>query len=247
MTKFDTLFKQIINEHLLIENSNPAIVQFASKAHEEWRKNFDPTGKKERIKKNSDGTEGNINVPFEKLHPDWQKENLAAGKAAFDAVNKFKEDEEAAAKYIHDEWMRRNPKGEWNAAQHVPYEDLSETEKEKDRVHVRTMAALTGQKPIKESVSSTNLPSELFDSSYCIFVSADKASEFKKAIQEHGFDKEGVRILSANFNDSTAVIVIPIKSNFRDIEKVLCDLPASKDGFWGQAGMGYKGKSWSVI
>ena len=36
-----------------------------------------------RVKKNSDGTEGDINVPFHKLHPDLQKENIAdrvAGK-----------------------------------------------------------------------------------------------------------------------------------------------------------------------
>jgi hypothetical protein len=123
-----------------------AVTQFASMAHEEWRKNFDPTGSKERIKKNSDGTEGNINVPFEKLHPDWQKENLAAGKAAEDAVKKFPNDIEQAAEYIHIEWMKRNPKADYNAAQHVAYDQLPEDEKEKDRVHVRTMMKLMGNK-----------------------------------------------------------------------------------------------------
>lgn len=129
---------------ILKESSDP-VHQFASAAHEQWRKNFDPTGTKQRIKKNSDGTEGDINVSFEKLHPDWQKENLAAGKAALDAVNKFPNDEEAAAEQIHNEWMKRNPKGDWNAAQHVPYEDLSDEEKEKDRVHVRTMKQMIGK------------------------------------------------------------------------------------------------------
>ena len=123
-----------------------AVTQFASMAHEEWRKNFDPTGTKERIKKNSDGTEGDINVPFEKLHPDWQKENLAAGKAAEDAVKKFPDDIEKAAEYIHIEWMKRNPKADYNAAQHVAYDQLPEDEKEKDRVHVRTMMKLMGSK-----------------------------------------------------------------------------------------------------
>ena len=122
-----------------------AVTQFASMAHEEWRKNFDPTGTKERIKKNSDGTEGDINVPFEKLHPDWQKENLAAGKAAEDAVKKFPDDIEKAAEYIHIEWMKRNPKADYNAAQHVAYDQLPEDEKEKDRVHVRTMMKLLGK------------------------------------------------------------------------------------------------------
>jgi hypothetical protein len=128
---------------IITEASDP-VTQFASKAHEEWRQNFDPTGTKPRVKKNSDGSEGDINVPFEKLHPDWQKENLAAGAAAKKAVMQFPDDEESAAEYVHSEWMKRNPKGDWNASQHVPYDQLSDEEKEKDRVHVRTMKQLMG-------------------------------------------------------------------------------------------------------
>ena len=131
-----------MREYINIVLSENAITQFASAAHDEWRRNFDPTGSKERIKKNSDSTEGNINVPFEKLHPDWQRENLAAGKAAADAVTKFPNDIEKAAEFIHIEWMKRNPKADYNAAQHVPYNQLPEDEKEKDRVHVRTMMQL---------------------------------------------------------------------------------------------------------
>jgi hypothetical protein len=130
----------------LKESTLSAVQQFASNAHEEWRQNFDPTGTRPRIKKNSDGTEGDINVPFEKLHPDWQKENLAAGKAAATAVQMYPGDMEKAAEYVHDEWMKRNPRGDWNAAQHVPYDQLPEDEKEKDRVHVRTIARLMGRK-----------------------------------------------------------------------------------------------------
>ena len=133
----------IIETDALAEN---AVTQFASAAHEEWRKNFDPTGTKPRIKKNSDGTEGDINVPFDKLHPDWQKENLAAGKAAEHAVKKFPDDIEKASEFIHIEWMKRNPKADYNAAQHVPYDELPEDEKEKDRVHARTMMNLLGQR-----------------------------------------------------------------------------------------------------
>jgi hypothetical protein len=136
-------FRKMIDA--LKESTFSAIEKFASNAHEEWRKNFDPTGTKPRIKKNSDGTEGDINVPFEKLHPDWQKENLAAGKAAAQAVQMYPDDIEKAAEYIHNEWMKRNPKGDWNAAQHVPYDQLPEDEKEKDRVHVRTMTKLMGK------------------------------------------------------------------------------------------------------
>lgn len=131
-----------MREYINIVLTENAISQFASSAHDEWRRNFDPTGTKERIKKNSDGSEGNINVPFDKLHPDWQRENLAAGKAAAEAVVEFPNDIEKAAEYIHIEWMKRNPKADYNAAQHVPYDNLPEDEKEKDRVHVRTMMKL---------------------------------------------------------------------------------------------------------
>ena len=132
----------MIREYINIVLTESAITQFASSAHDEWRRNFDLTGTKERIKKNSDGSEGNINVPFDKLHPDWQRENLAAGKAAAEAVIEFPNDIEKAAEYIHIEWMKRNPKADYNAAQHVPYDELPEDEKEKDRVHVRTMMKL---------------------------------------------------------------------------------------------------------
>ena len=132
----------MIREYINIVLTESAITQFASSAHDEWRRNFDPTGTKERVKKNSDGSEGNINVPFDKLHPDWQRENLAAGKAAAEAVIEFPNDIEKAAEYIHIEWMKRNPKADYNAAQHVPYDELPEDEKEKDRVHVRTMMKL---------------------------------------------------------------------------------------------------------
>ena len=132
----------MIREYINIVLAENAVTQFASAAHDEWRRNFDPTGTKERVKKNSDGSEGNINVPFEKLHPDWQRENLAAGRAAAEAVIKFPDDMEKAAEYIHIQWMKRNPKADYNAAQHVPYDELPENEKEKDRVHVRTMINL---------------------------------------------------------------------------------------------------------
>ena len=123
------------------------VMQFAAKAHEAWRKqHIKDKGDVPRVKKNSDGTEGDINVPFNKLHPDWQKENIAAGHAALAAVKKHPHDMEKASEHVHNEWMKRNPKADYNAAQHVAYDQLPEDEKEKDRVHVRTMIKLMGSK-----------------------------------------------------------------------------------------------------
>lgn len=128
----------------LVSESQDLVNRFGSWAHEEWRKGWEKQQGGPRIKKNSDGTEGDINVPFDKLHPDWKKENLAAGQAALEAINKFPEDEEAGSDYIHQKWMERNPKQDWNASQHVSYDQLSEPEKEKDRVHYRVMKKLVG-------------------------------------------------------------------------------------------------------
>ena len=117
--------------------------QFAKDAHDRWREQHNAAnGNVPRVKKNSDGTEGDINVPFHKLHPDWKKENLAAGHAALAAVKKHPNNIEKAASHVHNEWMKRNPKADYNAAQHKPYHELPEHEKEKDRVHVRTMQGL---------------------------------------------------------------------------------------------------------
>jgi hypothetical protein len=131
------------NEYLEEKVRFGKVMQFAAKAHELWRaQHAKDKGNVPRVKKNSDGTEGDINVPFHKLHPDWQKENIAAGHAALAAVKKHPHDVEKASEHVHNEWMKRNPKADHNASQHKPYKDLPEDEKEKDRVHVRTMMSL---------------------------------------------------------------------------------------------------------
>jgi len=158
----DDRFLELLEQYGMLgetQHSQPlredAVRDFASQAHSEWRQGWiRQNGGKSvpRVKKNSDGTEGDINVPFDQLHPDWQRENLAAGKAAQDAVKQHPGDIEAAAEYIHDRWMERNPRADYNAAQHVPYDQLPEPEKEKDRVHVRTMMRLMG-KPVSERIA----------------------------------------------------------------------------------------------
>lgn len=127
---------------------NENITKFASIAHEKWRQTWIEQNNGEsvpRIKPNSDGTEGDINLPFAEIHPDWQKENLVGGAVAFKAVNRFGEDIEAGSAYIHEKWMERNELGDWNAHLHVPYEELPEVEKEKDRIQFRTMTDLINE------------------------------------------------------------------------------------------------------
>ena len=133
----------IVETAILAEN---AVQQFASAAHEKWRRSLPPNEQNvPRIRRKNGGPKADINVPFDQLHPTAQQENLAAGIAAEQAVKKFPNDIEKAAEYIHIEWMKRNPKDDYNAAQHKPYDQLPEIEKEKDRVHVRTMMKLLGK------------------------------------------------------------------------------------------------------
>jgi len=132
-----------MREYINIVLTESAISQFASAAHDEWRRSLPPNEQNiPRIRSKNGGPKADINVPFDELHPTAQQENLAAGKAAAEAVIEFPNDIEKAAEYIHIEWMKRNPKDDYTAAQHVAYDQLPEDEKEKDRVHVRTMMKL---------------------------------------------------------------------------------------------------------
>jgi hypothetical protein len=93
----------------------------------------------------------NINVPFEQLPADWQIENINAVNLACTLVmgqilaggeldEQFIED---TAAVIHDQWtLRQRATGKdstdsWFAGLSVPYSELPEVEKEKDRVFVR--------------------------------------------------------------------------------------------------------------
>jgi hypothetical protein len=56
-----------------------------------------------------------------------------------------------------------------------------------------------------------------------------------------------VRILEGVFEKSPACIVIPNKLDIFKIENELYNIEESKNGFWGQFGMGYIGKTWKEI
>ena len=130
-----------------------------SDLHEEWRAprrledgTFEP-----RMKKSKDeawtaahGTDDVdiANCTFAELPSNWQYENLEAARVAvnlvYDGVVEAKqytpEEIEMMASDVHEAWLQRN---DWvfdpnygNPAQAVPYLQLSEEEKAKDRVQV---------------------------------------------------------------------------------------------------------------
>lgn len=137
-----------------MQDKNRMVVEVASFAHDEWRKlrlisgtHGQPDARYEpRIKPTGlpDGGEIDIaNTSYANLPPKWQKENKMGAESAVGAildqgVPLYDVNIEAAANVVHDEWMKRNMWAKDDSPHlFVPYEDLAEDEKEKDRVFVR--------------------------------------------------------------------------------------------------------------
>jgi hypothetical protein len=89
------------------------------------------------------------------------------------------------------------------------------------------------------------IPSEFFNSSYCIFIDKNEKKIYKESIEK--YKNLGVRLIEGEFENSPSCIVIPNKLDIFNIEKELYNLDESKNGFWGQFGVGYAGKTWKEI
>ena len=132
--------------------------QMAANLHDDWRKPRLQSGThgqpdavyEPRMKPSGldDGQEVDIAQHYSKLTPKWQAENKSAAQTAINLVRQAIQsgknpqslssgpDLETLSSAVHDAWMQRNPKADYNAAQHVPYASLPEEEKQKDRDHV---------------------------------------------------------------------------------------------------------------
>lgn len=135
---------QMLHEGVAIVSRFPSACErvsdsVATRLHDAWRApraladgSFEP-----RLK--DDGVGGQVdiaNTGYADLPPKWQAENAAAAAGAIQAVSENPRDLEAAASAVHEDWLSRN--GEWaEPEQKLPYAQLSEVEKEKDRVVVR--------------------------------------------------------------------------------------------------------------
>lgn len=129
------------------------IKMVASVFHEEWRKNrlqnggkYEPmiekSEDKERNNKNWTDLVDIANTKFEDLPSNWKRENLEAAKVAVELVYQkviawediTPEMVEELSSVVHEVWMKRNSwKKENRPHLFVPYSELSEEEKAKDR------------------------------------------------------------------------------------------------------------------
>ncbi|MGN9836798.1 hypothetical protein ACTMTI_01615 [Nonomuraea sp. H19] len=143
-------------KQLLRSQRSRRIDKVASRLHDKWRASrllsdgtYDP-----RIKTTTDkawarrhGTDqvDIANTRYDDLPVDWQKENRDSATVAVKAVHGARKNGadlrsadfmEDASEQVHDAWLQRNK--DWAPPeQSLKYGDLSEVEKEKDRVVVR--------------------------------------------------------------------------------------------------------------
>lgn len=132
--------------------------------HDEWRASrkqkggsFEPRVKKTKdknwIKINNTEEVDIANTNYGYLPEDWKRENKISAEVTLDEIylHKDKNQElneefiEKASATLHEKWLDRN--SQWAAAeQELPYNELSEEEKEKDRVIIRKGLEIFNQK-----------------------------------------------------------------------------------------------------
>lgn len=136
--------------------ADDAIERAASELHDAWRAGrLLPDGTYEpRMKDDGKGGEVDIaNTPFKDLPEKWQKENRESAASAVEAILSNPDgNDEQHADAVHQAWMERN--GSWAPAeQMVPYSELPESEKQKDRdvVNVAKMAIAQAEQDTPEA------------------------------------------------------------------------------------------------
>ena len=123
---------------------------YAARSHAAWRKQFHKDNPAEKAKprmRMRNGVLVDVNRPWAKLNPAAKADNLAAARAAYAAVMKFPDDREAAADYVHKQWIARNKADKHQPrALFKPYASLPEVEKDKDRAHIDQMKQALGKR-----------------------------------------------------------------------------------------------------
>ena len=142
--KFVKVSQMGIGSSILISGLGKAVEMLASKLHEIWADGTRAILKAKGApleKFKDDGMGGQIdilNTSYADLTPKWQSENKAQAESAIGLVAKNMdgalENIEGLAAQVHEQWLSRNS---WAIEQKsplaVPYSELPEEEKQKDR------------------------------------------------------------------------------------------------------------------
>ena len=142
------------------------VENLSNEIHEEWRghfwreelKDYEPVIKKTKdpawSQAHGGATEVDIaNTKYEDLPSEWQGENKISAEIAITTVEKTIKDGmplnesfiEAASSVLHDKWLERNGSLAL-PEQNKPYIELSEEEKEKDRIIIRKAIEICAKK-----------------------------------------------------------------------------------------------------
>ncbi|MGD9980971.1 MAG: hypothetical protein AB7H66_12825 [Hyphomonadaceae bacterium] len=135
-----------------------AIDYFSGRSHDAWRRAFLKTNPDQRGQPRMRMRRGvmvDINQPWSKLDKRAKDDNKRAARDAYVAVQRFPDDREAAANYVHQAWIKRNKNDKSQPKElFKPYAALPEVEKDKDRAHVdrmkQALAAVRKKSPAKK-------------------------------------------------------------------------------------------------
>jgi hypothetical protein len=141
------------------EIAEAAVDYFAARSHNAWRRKLLETNPGQRGRprmRRRGGVLVDVNKPWATLDAKAKADNRLAAYAAYQAIQKFPGDREAAAAYVHQAWIRRN-KGDSSQPKELfkPYAELPEAEKDKDRAHIDNMkkAIAAAQKQMRKTSS----------------------------------------------------------------------------------------------
>lgn len=88
------------------------------------------------------------------------------------------------------------------------------------------------------------IKSEAFKNTYAIFVGQKTLPVYKDIIKRNNIKEAD--LFKATFDSNIAMITLPLNEQTKEHESILFAQAnnAKEEGFWGQVGVGYKGKSW---
>jgi hypothetical protein len=155
-----------------------AVEMLGSKLHEKWAEGYRSgemaKGNENPTRMKDDGMGGQVdilNTSYAELPPKWQAENKAQAEAAIGLVSKdmsgAMDNLENLAAQVHEQWLSRNS---WAIEQKsplaVPYSELPEEEKQKDRDVIIAAHEILSQMMGEEEDMPEEMPEDDMDNQY---------------------------------------------------------------------------------